>query len=151
MMRNGDSYDDELNELSEKAESGDAEAGEKLLRLFATLADDPENAHPILVRHVARCVASLLEDKEPRAAFCIQRSRGAPRSKEVAAQREAIVHEYCRARAEGMTHEDAKEHVVSALGVTDSRVQKAYESAPHISRMILIKLYTPRAERGAGQ
>ncbi len=136
-MKSGGSYDDELNELSDEAESGDVDAGKKLLHLFATLAGDPENAHPILVGHVARCVARLLEGKEPRAAFCIQRSGpGAPRRD---AQREKILHEYCQARAEGLSDADARVMVVKSLRVTEDQVDKAYKSDP-IKRSILIRL-----------
>lgn len=103
-MQSHDNYGDELNELSEKAESGDIEAGEKLLRLFVTLAEVPasefeecdnketqqaireswpEKAHPALIAHVARCMAawakSGFNEETARSAFLVGLKRGRPR------------------------------------------------------------------------
>ncbi len=62
------SYSEELRELSEAAEGGDCDAGERLLALFASLADDSHDPHPELVRHMARCVRRYvnLEARERR-------------------------------------------------------------------------------------
>lgn len=148
------SYSDQLAAISKVAEEGDNEAGEKLLRLFAGLAREPdencsdyaENAHPELVRHIARCLARILDEgMDPREALCIKRPKNRPLDKgKIAARHDAALHAYCRARGQGQTHEQASDTAVrEVFGLTESVMKHIYEDAGNkFKRDLLVMLYT---------
>lgn len=147
------SYSDELAAISKAAEEGDNEAGEKLLRVFAGLAREPdencsdyaENAHPELVRHIARCLARILDEgMDPREALCIKRPKHRPLDKgKIATRHDAALHAYCHARAQGQTHVEASNTSVGEVaGLTESVMKSVYEDAGKFKRDILIALYT---------
>lgn len=118
-------YGKELQQLSKDAEDGDTEAGEKLLHLFATLADDPHNHHPVLLRHVARCVKRFMA-LEPqkrrdgaRKAFCIQRPpHRSPQFKPNEQHVKAMASFYL-ARAKDISFEEAKAKGASAGHISE--------------------------------
>lgn len=140
-----DTHSRSIKDMSKEAENGDTEAGEKLLRMFADLKKSSENAHPVLVAHVARCLARILdEDMDPRAALCIKRPAQRPRDKgKIAARHDAALHAYCRARARKQTHEEASNTAVSEVsGLTPGVMKNVYEAAGKFKRDFLIALYT---------
>jgi hypothetical protein len=120
--------------------------GEKLLNMFADLAISPDNAHPELVRHVARCIGRIvMSNQDPRTALCIKRKphRGKDAGK-IKARNEAALHEYCKARAGGKGHDDARSDAVRAVpGMTESAMKHVYDESDKFKRDILILLYTP--------
>lgn len=138
------SYAKELLVMVRKAKKGDIEAGEILLRLFAKTRG--KNAHPVLVRHVARCIGRILDDDvEPREALCIKRpaNRRADTGK-IAARHDAALHAYCRARGQGQTHVQASDTAVREVaGLTEGVMKHVYEDAGNkFKRDLLVKLYT---------
>ena len=119
------SYDRELRELSRAAEQGDADAGEKLLKLFASLVNSPEHAHPELVRHMAKCVVrfmnldSLQRRKDAPRAFCVQKPSHRPANIKPAENHIRAWHAFLLARSEGKSFEKAK-----ALGAAAGNVSE---------------------------
>lgn len=119
------SYSEELRELSEAAEGGDCDAGERLLALFASLADDSHDPHPELVRHMARCVRRYvnLEARERRdgaqKAFCVHRPRSRPISVETNARHVMALVEFYVARIQNVSFEEAKARGAEAGKISD--------------------------------
>lgn len=139
-------YTDELRSLSKAAWAGDTVAGEKLLTMFAELALSPENAHPELVRHVARCIGRIVVcNHDPRTALCIKRKpHRAKDSGSIKARHEEALHAYCKARGSGISHDAALIAAVSAVkGMTESAMKHVYDNADKFTRDLLIILYTP--------
>lgn len=137
------SYDEELRALSLSAESGNSEAGNRLLKLFSELASDGTNAHPELVEHVARCIGRIInDDSDPREALCIKRPAQRPKDTgAIAARNDAGLHKYCAARARGETHERAIILSCTVQGLTESAMKAIYESTGPFKRNLLIELY----------
>ena len=139
-------YTDELRELSKRAWSGDAEAGRKLLVMFAQLAISPDNAHPELVRHVARCIGRIVNcDHEPRESLCIKRPRNRVKdSGKIKERHDAALKEYCSARARGISHDEAILEASKVPGMTESAMKHLYENTKKFDRDFLILLHTPK-------
>jgi len=139
-------YADELRELSKSAWGGNTDSGRRLLEMFAKLATSPENAHPELIRHVARCIGRIVNcNHEPRESLCIKRPKHRRKDTgQIRKRNEAALHEYCSARARGISHDDAmNEAVKNVKGMTDSAMRHIYDNNK-FTRDILILLYTPK-------
>lgn len=120
------------SDLSDAAEKGDYEASEKLLQGFSTLADDPTNPHPDLVRHVAQCVKKFLEgecsSEIARKAFLIDRPRHRPPSKRVEQRHAEALAEYYLKRAAGEGKEAAVAAGAMAGKFSESAMKKVLEA-----------------------
>lgn len=107
-------YSAELRGLSEAAEGGDSDAGERLLALFASLADVYNDPHPELVRHLARCVRRYvnlpaIERRDGgQRAFCVQRPRRRPAADKPDESHVKALVEFFVARSQGASFEEAK-------------------------------------------
>lgn len=119
------SYDRELRELSQAAEQGDADAGEKLLKLFASLVNFPEHAHPELVRHLAKCVVrfrnldSVQRRTDAPRAFCVQKPKHRPPNLKPSENHIRAWHAFRSARAEGKSFEEAKSLGAAAGNISE--------------------------------
>jgi hypothetical protein len=139
-------YTDELRSLSKAAWAGDTVAGERLLTIFAELALSPDNAHPELVRHLARCIGRIIVCKhDPRTALCIKHKPHRPKDSGLIKERnEQALHEYCKARGSGISHDAALNAAVLAVkGMTVSAMKHVYDNTDKFKRDLLINLYTP--------
>ncbi len=156
-------YTDELRELSEAAECGDSVAGEKLLNLFATLAEEPEGAHVELVRHVARCVKRYVELDSVRQrdgaakAFCIQKPRKRPQLLTPNRNHVDALVVFYKARHEGDTFEEAKRKGAAAGNISEetmhdlTRTKKKTRMAILEEFSAILELSTEQKEFFAGQ
>jgi hypothetical protein len=147
-------YSVELRQLSEAAESGDFIAGERLLRLFADLAEGPDGVHPELLRHVAKCIQRVLTaDVDARKALCI--GRPANRTKDtgkIAERNNRGLWAYCAGRASGLSHDAALDKAVETVeGLTLPALKKVYDEAGAIKRNLLISLYTRELSTSRGR
>lgn len=121
-------YARELRSRSRAAEEGDHAEGEKLLRLFAELAENPDGAHPELVRHVARCVGRFL-DSENRVkgalkAFCVARPANRPPNMSVRDRHITALREYFRQRALASGVEKAIRCGAKAGSISESAMKR---------------------------
>lgn len=141
------------SELSEAAGNGDYEAGEKLLQGFATLADDPSNPHPDLVRHLAQCVKRFLEAEcsadSARKAFQIDRPRHRPPSKRVEQRHAEALAEYYRSRAAGEGKEAAVAAGAKAGNFTESAMRKVLEEDSILTRFAALFFLPEETKRKA--
>lgn len=125
MSEDGNSYGSELRELSLAAEKGDTEAGEKLLKLFASLVNFPEQAHPELVRHLAKCVVrfrnldSVQRRTDSPRAFCVQKPKHRPPNLKPSENHIRAWCAFLYARAEGKSFEEAKSLGAAAGNISE--------------------------------
>lgn len=126
------------SDLSEAAEKGNYEAGEKLLQGFATLAEDPTNPHPDLVRHVAQCVKNFLQgecsERIARQAFCVKRPEHRPASKEIEERHAEALVAYFNERALGSGREAAISAGSRVGGFSESAMKKILEADSTLAR-----------------
>jgi hypothetical protein len=124
-------YAEELRGLSTAAEAGDADAGETLLQRFATLSEDPTDAHPELVRHLARCVGRFINSdsrtKSALRAFCIARPAHRPVEPSVRARHVNAMTEYYRQRALGKGRVASIESAAKAGSLSEAGVRRLLE------------------------
>jgi hypothetical protein len=140
-------------DLSEAAEEGDHEAGNKLLQGFSTLADDPTNPHPDLVRHMAQCVKRFLEAEcsadSARKAFLIDRPRHRPPSKRVEQRHVEALVEYYRRRATGEGKEVAVASGAKAGKFSESAMRKVLEADNVLTRFAAMFCLPTETQRKA--
>lgn len=119
-------YDDELRALITEANSGDPVAGNKLLTLFASLSEDPAEAHPELVRHVARCIGNLLNANpihgSAAKAMCIQKPKNRVADKSTSVRHVKALSAYYAALAKGLSCSEAREVAGEAGSISPERV-----------------------------
>jgi hypothetical protein len=137
------SYAEELASLSNAAESGDVEAGERLFHLFAGLADDPDGAHPELVRHVARCLRRLMDhpikDRANAAMkeLCVLRPKHRPPDSVPNPRKVEALTVYFAARASGERAADAIAKGAEAGAISDETMKDLTRSKKKTSQAVM--------------
>lgn len=140
--------DNYIRELSASAQSGDHEAGRKLLRLFSTLARNPEHPSLELVRYVASCIRKFLKAgctaDAALSAFNVKKPAHRPINVRIRVRQVKALQVYYEAREEGRGKEPALEVAAAAAAMSISNVKRLLED--NMLRFSAL-LHIPREKR----